>query len=143
MHTTECLNQLRETGRMRWMSPAQGWIAEAEEVVSALARDGFEECKYTETRDPHCHSRGGVWQGLNRQTGAVASAVWIVSYERPHLVFTDVRGHRRNCVDHHLHLSADDAAARLAAVAVGDVHHIDAGHGFEQLAGHVIGRALT
>ena len=41
MHTTECLNQLRETGRMRWMSPAQGWIAEAEEVVSARARDGF------------------------------------------------------------------------------------------------------
>ncbi|PYO53330.1 MAG: hypothetical protein DMD84_06380 [Candidatus Rokuibacteriota bacterium] len=92
MHTTECLNQLRETGRMRWMSPAQGWIAEAEEVVSALARDGFEECKYTETRDPHCHSRGGVWQGLNRQTGAVASAVWIVSDERPHLVFVDIDG---------------------------------------------------
>jgi len=88
---TECLNELRETGRMRWMSPAQGWIAEAEEVVSALARDGFEECKYTETRDPHYHSRGGVWQGSIGRP-ARRSAVWIVSDERPHLVFVDIDG---------------------------------------------------
>jgi hypothetical protein len=92
MHTTESLNQLRETGRMRWMGLAQCWIAEADEVVSALARDGFEECKFTETRDPHCHARGGVWQGLNRQTGAVASAVWVLSDARPHLVFIDIDG---------------------------------------------------
>ena len=63
--------------------------------------------------------------------------------ERAHLVLADIGGHRRNRVDHHLHLSADDAAARLAAVAVGNVHDIDAGHGFEQFAGHVIGRALA
>ena len=92
MHTTECLNQLRETGRMRWMSLAQAWIAEADEVVGALARDGFEECKYAETRDPHWHARGGVWQGLNRHTGAVASAVWVVSDARLHLVFIDIDG---------------------------------------------------
>ena len=92
MPTTACLNQLRETGRMHWVSLAHAWIAEAEEVVSALARDGFEECKYMETRDPHCHARGGVWQGLNRSTGAVASAVWVVSDARPHLVFIDIDG---------------------------------------------------
>ena len=69
MHTPEYLNQLRESGRMRWMGVAQGWIAEADEVVSALARDGFEECRYTETRHPQSHARGGVWQGLNRSSG--------------------------------------------------------------------------
>jgi hypothetical protein len=92
MCTTECLNQLREAGRMRWMNLTKGWIADAEEVVNALARDGFEECKHEETRDPHRHARGGVWQGVNPSTGAVASAVWIVSDARPHLVFIDIDG---------------------------------------------------
>ena len=92
MHTPECLNQLRESGRMRWMSVAQAWVAEAEEVVTALARDGFEECRYTETRQPQSRARGGVWQGLNRSTGAVASAVWVHSDARPHLVFIDIDG---------------------------------------------------
>src|SRR6267378_6641759 len=32
------------------------------------------------------------------------------SGERAHLVLADIGGHRRNRVDHHLHLSADDAA---------------------------------
>ena len=92
VHTPEYLNQLRESGRMRWMGVAQGWIAEAEEVVSALARDGFEECRHTETRHPQSHARGGVWQGLNRSSGAVASAVWVNSDARPHLVFIDIDG---------------------------------------------------
>jgi hypothetical protein len=92
MCTPQSLNALRETGRMRWMSVTKSWIAEADEVVSALTRDGFEECKYAETRDPHSHARGGVWQGLNRSTGAVASAVWIMSDARPHMVFIDIDG---------------------------------------------------
>jgi hypothetical protein len=92
MRTPETLDLLRRTGRMRWMAPAAGWIAEHDEVVQALARDGFEECKCMETRDPHCHSRSGVWQGLNRSTGVVVSAVWIESDIRPHLVFVDIDG---------------------------------------------------
>lgn len=92
MCTPESLNALRDTGRIRWMGLTKGWIAEADEVVEALARDGFEECKHTETRDPHRHARSGVWQGLNRSTGEVASAVWVVSDARPHLVFIDIDG---------------------------------------------------
>ena len=88
----DALDALRVTGRMRWLGPAEGWIAEAHEVLSALAHDGFEECKYAENRDPHHHARGGVWQGVNRSTGAVASAVWVVSDARPHLVFIDIDG---------------------------------------------------
>src|SRR6185437_5843858 len=60
--------------------------------------------------------------------------------ERAYLAGADIWGHRGNRVDHHLHLSADDAAAGIAAAAVGNVHDVDAGHGLEQFAGHVIGR---
>ena len=51
------------------------------------------------------------------------------------------RRHRGDGVEHHLHVAADHAVARLAAAAVRHVHDVGAAHGFEQLAGHVIGRA--
>ncbi len=92
MEPTERLNELREFGRMRWMGSANGWIAEPDEVVRALASDGFEECKREETRNPHREATGGVWQGLNNQTGAVASAVWVRTQSRPPLVFIDIDG---------------------------------------------------
>src|SRR2546428_12484758 len=92
MHTPECLNQLRESGRMRWMGVAQGWIAEAEEVVSALARDGFEECRHTETRHPQSHARGGGWQGLNRSSGAGGTAAGGQRAARPAPLFIGHHG---------------------------------------------------
>ena len=92
MHTPEMLDRLRRTGRMRWVGAAAGWIAQHDDVVQALSQDGFEECKCAEARDPHCHACGGVWQGLNRSTGAVVSAVWVESDARPHLVFIDIDG---------------------------------------------------
>ncbi len=88
----ERLKELCQANRMRWMSEAQGWVAEADEILTALTGDGFEECKREEARDPHSHARAGVWQGLNRSTGAVASAVWICSDTRGHLVFIDIDG---------------------------------------------------
>jgi hypothetical protein len=33
-----------------------------------------------------------VWQGLNRATGHVASAVWVISDRRQPLVFIDIDG---------------------------------------------------
>jgi hypothetical protein len=92
MHPMESLNELRATGRMRWIGSADAWLAEADEVMCALARDGFEECKHEEARDRRHHARNGVWQGLNRATGGVASAVWVVSDYRQHLVFIDIDG---------------------------------------------------
>ena len=86
------LNELREGGRLHWTHEADAWAAEPNEVLGALARDGFEECKRAEARSPHHHARGGVWQGLNRETGAVAVAVWICGDERRHLVFIDIDG---------------------------------------------------
>jgi hypothetical protein len=92
MGLTGQLDALRALGRLRWMQSADAWTADPGEVVSALARDGFEECKWAEARDPRHHARGGVWQGLNRDTGAVASAVWICGDARGHLVFIDIDG---------------------------------------------------
>jgi len=92
MHSMESLNELRAAGKMRWIGSADAWLAEADDVMRALARDGFEECKHEEARDPRHHARNGVWQGLNRATGGVASAVWVVSDYRPHLVFIDIDG---------------------------------------------------
>ena len=41
----------------------------------------------------------------------------------------------------HLHVATDNAVAHFAGRLVRHVHQIGAAHGFEQLAGHVIGRA--
>jgi len=88
----DSLNELRVTGKMRWLGAADAWLAEADEVVRALASDGFEECKHEEARDRRHRSRNGVWQGLNHATGGVASAVWVGSDYRDQLVFIDIDG---------------------------------------------------
>jgi hypothetical protein len=72
------LDELRGHGRMTWVEAEQGWAAAPEDIVKALSRDGFEECKReltTSRRDSR--PAGGVWQGINTRTGAVASAVWV------------------------------------------------------------------
>lgn len=72
------LNELRERGRMTWIEQEHGWVAAPEEIVKALSKDGFEECKRamtTSRRDRR--PAGGVWQGVDTRTGSVASAIWI------------------------------------------------------------------
>ncbi len=39
------LNELRRQDRMAWIEQENGWVAAPEEIVKALAKDGFEECK--------------------------------------------------------------------------------------------------
>ena len=90
MNGSDRLSELRRVGRMRWTG--HGWIAEPEEVVDALARDGFQECKREVARNPGDRRQtGGVWQGLNNQTGAVASAVWVTAPDQA-LVFIEIDG---------------------------------------------------
>jgi hypothetical protein len=72
------LDELRADGRMTWKEAERGWIAAPEEIVKALAQEGFDECKRamtTSRRDSR--PAGGVWQGLNTRTGSVASAIWV------------------------------------------------------------------
>jgi|SRR5919201_935390 hypothetical protein len=88
------LNDLRAHGQMKWTGREQGWIARPDDVVTALASEGFEEYK-REVTTPRRGRRavGGVWQGLNTHTGSVASAIW-VSRSMPDeaLVFIDIDG---------------------------------------------------
>lgn len=88
------LDQLQEHGRMRWIDGAQGWRAEPDEVVSALAASGFEECKREIARTPPAGQvSGGVWQGVDHRTGAVASTIWFrESPSDTPLVFIDING---------------------------------------------------
>jgi hypothetical protein len=63
-----------------------------EELVEALAAGGFEEYRNELIRGRRDHrSVGGIWQGLSRGTGAVASLIWASSPERGGaVVFVDV-----------------------------------------------------
>jgi hypothetical protein len=70
------LHELRESDRMRWLDAAHGWRAEPDEVVNALAADGYQECKREIARVPRAQATGGVWQGIDPRTGAVASTIW-------------------------------------------------------------------
>ena len=93
MQGPQHLRELCHGGRMEWTGA--GWLAEPDEVVDALAREGFEECKREVTRNPASRAAsGGVWQGLNAQTGAVASAVWVRGGTDRPLVFIEIDGRR-------------------------------------------------
>jgi hypothetical protein len=87
------LNELRTQGRLTWVATERAWIADPHEVVDALTGAGFQEYRHEVM-----HSRrdripsGGVWQGLDRRTGAVASAIWVRRPDAPPLVFIDIDG---------------------------------------------------
>lgn len=70
------IDDLKREGRMRWLAAEQAWQARPDEVLDALARDGFQEYKREIARSGR-DVNGGMWQGINTRTGAVASAVWI------------------------------------------------------------------
>ncbi len=91
MERMDRLTELRENGTMRWSGEQHAWVAEPDAVVSALAHDGFEEYKREVVRCGHDRApAGGVWQGLNSKTGAIASAIWVRA-DTP-LVFIDIDG---------------------------------------------------
>jgi hypothetical protein len=68
----------QQRGRMTWAHGENGWIARPEEIVDALSRSGYQEYKREVTRSRRDREpTGGVWQGLNAETGSVASAIWV------------------------------------------------------------------
>jgi hypothetical protein len=88
------LVNLHDRGRMTWTEQEHGWVAVPEDVLEALARGGFHECKRemtTSRRD--LRPAGGVWQGVNRITGSVASAIWVArATQRQALIFIEIDG---------------------------------------------------
>jgi len=88
------LQELASQGRIAWEPEARGWVARPGDIVDALAREGFSEFKADAARTHRSREpSGGLWQGLDQKTGAVASAIWVqtVDQERA-VVFVDVDG---------------------------------------------------
>jgi hypothetical protein len=90
----EALNELVREGRIAWAADARGWIAKPGDILDALAREGFTEFKADAARSRRDREpAGGIWQGLDARTGAVASAIWIRRREEDRaVVFVDVDG---------------------------------------------------
>jgi len=94
MRAMNAIDELREQGRMTRTDEAHGWIAAPEDIVDALANAGFVECKRaTTTSRRDLRPTGGLWQGVNRTTGSVASAVWVNLVSEAHgVVFITIDG---------------------------------------------------
>ncbi len=88
------LTQLQDQGGMTWAEREPGWVAMPDDVMKALVEDGFEECKREITTSrPDRRPTGGLWQGLNRATGSVASAIWVApATQHRALVFIAIDG---------------------------------------------------
>jgi hypothetical protein len=72
------ITELEHQGAMRWRAEDHAWIADPDQVVGALTRDGY--CEYRReiangTRDRA--ASGGMWQGLDPLTGNVATVIWV------------------------------------------------------------------
>src|SRR2546422_10214465 len=90
----ERLNELRQSGKIQWSANAHAWAAQPRDVVEALAHEGYAEYKLAVTRSRRDRPpTGGVWQGLNLQTGVVASAIWVQrAPDAESIVFIDIDG---------------------------------------------------
>ncbi len=90
----EALDELVREGRIAWASDARGWIARPGDIMDALAREGFAEFKADAARSGRDREpAGGIWQGLDARTGAVASAIWVRGHDDERaVVFVDVDG---------------------------------------------------
>ena len=90
----KALRELMTEGRIAWAPDARGWIARPGDIVDALAREGFAEFKTDAARTGRGRTpTGGLWQGLDSRTGAVASAIWVrAEGDDRAVVFVDVDG---------------------------------------------------
>jgi hypothetical protein len=71
------INRLQEQGKMTWLGHERGWDARPEDVLTALSRQGFQECKREVAQRRDRNPMGGMWQGLDPLTGAVACVIWL------------------------------------------------------------------
>jgi hypothetical protein len=87
------IEELRANGRMRWIEDQRAWGAAPDDVVSALTDSGFREYKREEARGRRDRqATGGMWQGIDTATGAVASAVWVNRPGEDAIVYIDIDG---------------------------------------------------
>lgn len=79
---------------MTWVEEEHGWVAAPDDIIEALLKGGFDQCKRemtTSRRDRR--PAGGVWQGIDPRTGSVASAIWVNRRMSPQaIVFLEIDG---------------------------------------------------
>jgi hypothetical protein len=90
------LHRLQDVLQLGRGSAEGGWLAHPDEITATLSRHGYQEYKREVARSRRGREpAGGVWQGLNVETGSVASVVWVrhgVSDDVT--VFVDIDGER-------------------------------------------------
>jgi microcystin-dependent protein len=88
------LGALERNGTMRWRAEDHAWIADPEQVVKALAGDGFDEYRREIAKGGRERATsGGMWQGLDRRTGRVATVIWVAHATPSHShVFIEIDG---------------------------------------------------
>ena len=78
VNAIHCLREFRQDGHMTWHSDTRGWLVQPSKIVDVLSGHGYQEYKRETVRTRrHQQPAGGVWQGLNVETGSVASVVWV------------------------------------------------------------------
>jgi hypothetical protein len=94
MDASPGFDRLRNEGRIAWAPQERAWVGRPDDIVRALASDGFEECKHEVVRTGRDREpTAGLWQGLNNRTGAVGSAVWVrQAPDDRAIVFVDIDG---------------------------------------------------
>jgi hypothetical protein len=90
----KALTELVNEGRIARTAQARGFIGRPGDIVDALGREGFAEFKADAARSRRDQApAGGIWQGLDVRTGAVASAIWIRGDDGERaVVFVDIDG---------------------------------------------------
>jgi hypothetical protein len=94
MDASPGFDRLRSEGRIAWAAQERAWVGRPDDIVRALASDGFEEYKHEVVRTRRDREpTAGLWQGLNNRTGAVGSAVWVrQAADDRAIVFVDIDG---------------------------------------------------
>jgi hypothetical protein len=91
---TPGFDRLCSEGRVEWAPRERAWVGRPDEIVSALASDGFQEYKHEVVRGGRDRRpTAGLWQGMNSETGAVGSAIWV--HQTPGasaIVFVEIDG---------------------------------------------------
>jgi len=73
------LNDLCAQGRITWSEQEHGWAGMPEEILAALAMDGFQECRREMATSPAGDgSAGGAWRGVNPRMKSVAAVDWLI-----------------------------------------------------------------
>jgi len=88
------LNSLYRQGRMTWTEREKAWIGRPEEVLAALARDGFHECRREAAASAGARRpTEGAWDGVNPHTRSTISVTWKARRApEPSMVFIEIDG---------------------------------------------------